>query len=307
MADETATTWSLFEEPYWLDCVAPGAWHAVELKRDGQIIGRLPYAIKRRYGVSAVSTPWFTPWLGPWIRPSGGKQARELSHQHEVLTALIKGLPKVQRTLIACAPEFHNLMAFHWAGYNLKVGYTHRLTSLGDEQALWAGMRDTARNKCRKAEKATAVNTGRSIGDFISILQKTFHRQGKDFSASFPVLERIDDAMRARNQRALYCVEDAKGRIHAARYVAFDERHCFSLAAGGDPELRDSGADALATWHAIKDAGKRSRIFDFLGSMIRPIEIFVRDFGPSQVPRFSATRSSRWLKIFEALGGRFRG
>ena len=300
MADETATTWSLFEEPYWLDSVAPGAWHAVELKRDGQIIGRLPYVIKRRYGVSAISTPWFTPWLGPWIRPSGGKQARELSHEHQVLTTLIEGLPKAQKTLIACAPEFQNLMALYWAGYDLKVGYTHRLI-LGDEQALWAGMRDTMRTKCRKAEKATAVNTERSLGDFISILQKTYDRQGKDFSASFPVLERIDDAMRARNQRALYCAEDAKGRIHAAVYVVFDERHCFGLASGADPAFRESGAQALVEWHAIKDAGKHSRIFDFLGSMIRPIEIFMRGFGPSQIPRFTAMHSSRWLNIFETL------
>ncbi len=304
MAGETASTWSLFEESYWLECVAPGNWHAVELKQDNQIIGRLPYVIKRRYGVTAISTPtWFTPWLGPWIRPSDGKQSNEIGHQHQVLTTLVHGLPKVQKTLIACAPEFQNLMALHWVGYHLKFGYTHRLLNLGDEQALWAGMRDNTRNRCRKAGNVTVINTERGIGDFISILQKTYHRQERDFSASFPVLERIDDAMRARKQRRLYCAEDAKSRIHAAVYVVFDERHCFALAAGGDPALRESGAHTLALWHAIVDAGKHSRIFDFTGSMIQPIEHFVRGFGPSQIPRFSATHSSRGLKIFEALAG----
>lgn len=282
------------------DGVAPGAWHAVELKRDGQIIGRLPHVIKHHFGGNIVSTPW----LGPWIRPRAGKQARKLSHQHQVLTTLIELLPKVQKVLIACAPEFQNLMALHWASYDLKAGYAQRLTSLGDEQALWLGMKGTTHGECRKAEKATAINTGRSLGDFISVLHKTFHRQGKDASASFPALERIDDAMRARNQRVHYCAEDAKVRIHAANYAVFGERHCFGLAGGGDPALRGSGAAALAMWHAIKDAGKHSRIYDFTGSMIGPIENFMRGFGPSQILRFSATHSSRGLKIYAVLGER---
>ena len=147
------------------------------------------------------------------------------------------------------------------------------------------------------------INTGRSIGDFISILEKTYHRQRKDFSASFPVLERIDDAMRVRNQCRLYCAEDAKGQIHGAIYVVFDERHCFAIASGGDPALRGSGAQALVEWHAIKEAGKHSAVFDFAGSMVRPIENFVRGFGPQQVPKFFALRSSFPIQIFDALLG----
>jgi hypothetical protein len=299
---ETATTYTLFEEPYWLDCVAPGDWHAFELKQDNQIIGRLPYVIKHRYGVKAISVPWFTPWLGPWIRPSGGKRAHEINHQHQVLTTLIERLPKVQKTLIACAPEFQNLMALHWAGYQLRFGYTHRLTSLGDEQALWDGMRGQTRRVCRKAEKKTAINMERSIGDLIFILQKTYDRQGMDLSTSFPTLERIDVAMRARDQRRLYCAEDAKGQIHAAVYIVFDERHSFYLTGGGDPALRGSGAHGLAMWHAIIEAGKHSRIFDFEGSMLKPIENFIRGFGAQQVPSFWALRDSRAIRLFEAWG-----
>ena len=147
-------------------------------------------------------------------------------------------------------------MAFFWAGYHLQFGYTHRLMNLGDEKALWAGLRTRLVTDARKAENETVINTGRSLGDFISILEKTYHRQRKDFSASFPVLEQIDDAMRVRNQCRLYCAEDAKGQIRPAVYVVFDERHCFYLGGGGDPALRGSGAHGLAMWHAIIDAGK---------------------------------------------------
>jgi hypothetical protein len=295
-------SWTLFEEPYWLDAVAPGDWHAIEVRRDGRILGRLPYMTKRRYGLRALSTPWYTPWLGPWIQPAGAKPANELSHQHQTLELLIEGLPKAHRTLIPCAPEFRNLMAFHWADYQLELGYTYRLTDLGDEQRLWNGLRDTVRRLCRKAEKITAVNRGRDIATFIGLLEKTFARQGMDMSSWFPALERIDETMSRRNQRTIYSAEDAQGRVHAAVYVVYDDRHTFYLAGGGDPALRDSGAHSLAMWHAIKESGTRSQIFDFEGSMLRTIEYFIRGFGPQQCPRFTARRSSHLIKLIEAAG-----
>ena len=295
-------TWTLFEEPYWLDAVAPGNWHAIEVRRDGRIVGRLPYTTKRRYGLRALSTPWYTPWLGPWIQSAGAKPANELGHTHQVLENLIAGLPKAHRTFIPCAPEFQNLMAFHWADYKLQVDYTYRLTDLGDEQQLWKGLRDTVRRLCRKAERITAINRERDIGTFLCVLEKTFSRQGMDLSSSFPTLERIDEAMSCRNQRTLYCAEDALGQVHAAVYVVHDDRHTFYLAGGGDPALRESGAHSLAMWHAIKESGGRSQIFDFEGSMIRPIEYFVRGFGPQLCPRFTARHSSNVVKLIESIG-----
>jgi hypothetical protein len=300
--------WTLFEEPYWLDAVAPGQWDAVEVKQNGLVVGRLPYVLKRRFGFTAVTKPWFTPWLGPWIQPTGAKLANELGHQHNVLEKLVAGLPKADRTFISCPPEFQNLMAFHWAGLDLRVGYTYRLTDMGDCQALWDGMRENVRRNCRKAEKVTVINCGHDVGTVIAAMEKTFKRQGIDNSASYPALERIDEALGRRGQRAIYAAEDAQGRVHAAIYMVYDDRHSFYLCGGGDPALRDSGAHALAMWHAIKDTGGRSRVFDFEGSSFRPIETFVRGFGSQQVPRYAAYRSSSIVGFLEAHGvGSIRG
>lgn len=283
----------LFDEPYWLEAAAPGAWHAVEIFRDGQLIGRLPYVIKKRYGFTAITPTLYSNWLSPWIRPSGGKGATELSHQHQVLDELAKQLPRADRILIAAAPEFTNLMALHWAGYRLTYGYTHRinLANLTEEQ-LWEGLRDTVRRQIRKAQKQTIVTTNRSVADFSAILIKTFARQGIDISSSVPALKRIDEAMSPRDQRRIFCAEDSKGNIHAAVYVVFDGRHVFYIAGGGDPEFRQSGGHSLAMWSAILDAKRRAPIFDFVGSMVPGIEYFVRGFGPQQVPRMMAEKLS---------------
>lgn len=37
---------TLFEQPWWLNAVAPGAWGAVEVSRDGGVLARLPTVIE---------------------------------------------------------------------------------------------------------------------------------------------------------------------------------------------------------------------------------------------------------------------
>jgi hypothetical protein len=151
------TTSTLFEESYWLDAAAPGAWHESEVVQDGKLIGRLPYVFKKKQGLRLITQPQFTPWLGPWIRPSGGKLTNELSHQHQVLEKLISQLPAYDIAVINCAPEIKNLMALHWAKFRLTTGYTHRLYDLTNEKILWDGLRDTVRRLCRKAEKSQNI------------------------------------------------------------------------------------------------------------------------------------------------------
>ncbi len=297
----------LFDEPYWLDAVVPNEWGAVEVKRDGIVVGRLPYVIKKKFGFTSISTPLYSNWLSPWIRPSGGKPTTELSHQHQILEELIKGLPKTDRTYVAAAPEFTNLMAMHWAGYRLSYGYTHRLNVQSiAETELWDGLRDTVRRQIRKAQKLTKVTTTRTVSDFSKVLIKTFERQGKDISGSVPALERIDAVMAPRDQRRIFCAEDDEGNIHAAVYVVFDERHVFYIAGGGDPAFRQSGGHSLAMWAAIQDARNHAPIFDFVGSMVPGIEYFVRGFGAEQVPRMMAEKYSKRGRIamaFNALRG----
>ncbi len=291
-------TSTLFEEPYWLDAAAPGQWQAAEVKQDGKVIGRLPFVAKRKQGLRLITLPPCTPWLGPWIRPSGGKSTTELSHQHQVLEKLIKQLPAYDISVLSCAPEYTNLMALGWAGYNFSMGYTHRLNDLSSEAILWDGLRDTVRRLCRKAEKQTVVTTHHSVRDYIGVLEKTFKRQGKDISYMFSDLERVDDVMAARKQRVIYTAEDASGRLHAAAYIVFDERHSFYLSGAGDPELRESGGQSLAVWHAIKETIGRSKIFDFDGTSVQGIEYFVRGFGPVQTHRYTATRTSGLGKLW---------
>ena len=80
--------------------------------------------------------------------------------------------------------------------------------------------------------------------------------------------------------------EDAEGKIHAAAYIVWDKHTTYYLMGGGDPELRNSGATSAVMWEAIRYASSINTSFDFEGSMIEPVERFVRGFGAKQVPYF---------------------
>ncbi len=291
------TTWTLFEEPYWLDSVAPGAWHAVEISRDGRVIARLPYVVRKLYGVTALTLPPLTPSLGPWMAPSDGGYAKQLGAQHELLRELVGQLPKAARVLISCAPEFTNLHALNSEGYTLGLMYTYRLEDLSSLDAIWKEFSRAIKGRCKHARKHVEVATGPDLlPKVIHSISKTFERQnlGSKVRPLAATLERIDSALGKRGQCRSFAAIDAKGRTHAALFLVFDERHAFVLAGGQDAELRASGAYSLLMWEAIQFAATHSRIFDFEGSMIPSVERYVRNFGPRQVPVYSALKES-WL------------
>ena len=305
------TTWTLFEEPYWLDCVAPGAWEAVEISRDGRVIARLPYVVRKAYGVTSLSVPRLTPWLGPWIAPSDGKYAKQLGAQHELLRELVRQLPKAHRVFMSCAPEFTNLHALNSEGYTLGLAYTYRLEDLSSLDAIWTEFSSATKGRCKLARKHVEVATGPDLlPKVIHSMSKTFERQnlGHKVRPLAATLERLDSALGKRGQCRSFAAIDAKGRTHAAIFIVFDERHAFGLAAGSDAELRKFGANSLLVWEAIQFAATHSRIFDFEGSMIPSVERYNRDFGPRQVPVYSALKQS-WLlsSTQRPLGSMARG
>ena len=87
---------SVFEQPWWLECVAPGAWGEAVVRRGDEVVARLPYALRQRYGLPTITQPQFTQTLGPWLAPSEGKYARRLEVEKNLLGQLIEMLPRFE-------------------------------------------------------------------------------------------------------------------------------------------------------------------------------------------------------------------
>ncbi len=292
----------LFQQPWWLDAVAPGSWDAVTVEEGGRIAARLPYAIVRRLGLTLIATPKLTQCLGPWIEPSEARYAKRLARERDLMHALIEGLPKGHLFW----QNFHysrtNWLPFYWKGFSQTTRYTYVLDDLSDPERVMASFQDKTRYEVRKALKKVSVRTDLGLDRFLELNAMTYRRQGRDLPYSTDLVRRLDAACDERSARRMFFAEDADGRCHAALYLVWDERSAYYLMSGADPELRSSGAGSLLLWEAIQFAAGVSAKFDFEGSMIEPVERVARSMGAEQRPYSLIYKPGRMMRVL--LAGR---
>ena len=283
-AEVTPCAHSLFQQPWWLDALAPGLWDAAVAVKDGEIIGRLPFVRRRRFGLTIFGQPPLTPFLGPWVKAATGKAHAKLAHDHEILGNLIAALPEHDIFAQCFHHSVTNCIQFHWNAFSQSVGYTYIIDELDEPERIWAGFSAKLRGHIRGAERQVIVRALDDIETFIALNMMTFERQGLSLPYSVALVRRLDAACSARGVRRMFFAEGADdGVAHAAVYLVWDAESAYNLMIGSDPLGRSSGAISLLMWEAIKFAGQVTKRFDFEGSMLRPVEHFIRSFGARQV------------------------
>jgi hypothetical protein len=275
----------IFQQPWWLDAVAPGAWDTVTVACEGgEMLGRLPFVCKRRMGLTVLTQPPLTPFLGPWLKPLKGKPAAQFSQQEAIVEELIARLPRHDVFQQSFHHSVNNWLPFFWAGFEQTTRYTYILRDLSDIDRLWEGLHTDVRRRVRKAAQELTVRPDEDIDKFLHFHRAVFSRQGLPLPYSEEMVRRIHEACRVRQAGSMLVAEDSRGRTHAMNYIVWDEHSAYGLLSGADPELRSSGAITLAIWEVIKHASPVTRCFDLEGSMIRSIEHFLRGFGGELTP-----------------------
>jgi hypothetical protein len=293
---------SVFEQPWWLDAVAPGAWGAATVRRGDDVVARLPYVRRRQLGLATIVQPAFTQTLGPWLGPIDGKYARRLDTEKKLLGQLIEGLPPFDVFLMCFSPAMTNWLPFCWAGFSATLLYTYRIEGLDDLEHVQHEFQDHVRRGIRKAERVVEVDDALPLEEMLRLDALTFARRGMKPGRRAAIMRRLDAACARRGARRIFGAVDAAGRTHAALYVAWDERTLYALMSARDPELQAAGANTLLYWEAIRLASRVSRGFDFEGSMVEPIEHYFRGFGGRQTPYFCVRKAN--LRGRSALGAR---
>lgn len=295
------TSYCIFQEPWWLDAVAEGAWRSLEVVRGGQIAARMPIVFRRKFGLRVISHPPLTPTLGPWIRPSTAGAPKRLATEKDLFNELIDQLPRSDYFVANFHHQITNWLPFYWRGFNQTTRYTYILNDVSDLDEVWTGFQENVRREIRKARKELAVRTDLSADHVIKLVELTFLRQGRKLPFRRELVQRIDAACALRNARRMFFAEDSKGRLHAALYVVFGKGSAYYLLGGADPQLRTSGAQSLLFWEAIRFASGMGLKFDFEGSDIEPIERVFRAYGALQVPYLHVYAANPLLNVVNAV------
>lgn len=289
--------YSLFQKGWWLDAVAPGNWDEISIKHGDNVVARMPYVIQRKHGLTFLGKPKLTKWLGPWIAPSAGKYATILGREKDLLEQLIGCLPRFD----SFNQNFHyaitNWLPFYWHGFKQTTKYTYVLDDLSDLDSIWDNFLPKIKTDVRKAENRFKLKIRDDLGidAFLRLNNLTFERQGLTPPYSSDLVVRLHSACTAHKAGQLFFAVDEDARIHAAIFLVWDAESAYYLMSGADPALRNSGATSFLVWHAIKHAARVSLRFDFEGSMVKPVERFVRGFGARQVPFFNIQRDCHAL------------
>jgi hypothetical protein len=279
---------SVFAHRWWLDAVAPGRYQIFVARKGSQLDAVWPIVRSEVDGEVHVHMPAITQKLGIMFAATDAKPVEAQSARQKYCADLIDQLGPTTTFFQNFHENFTDWLPFYWNGFTQTTRYTYVLEDISDSEVVWNGMRTNHRRVIRRAQRlGIQITDTLPLEDFLTLYHMTFSRQGVPPLADDDTIRRIDAAVLANAGRKIFAGVDANGNPHAAVYVVWADGTAYYLMGGSDPELRESGAQLLAFWEAIKFAKNVAKRFDFEGSMLPNIERNFRGFGTRQLSYFS--------------------
>ena len=96
-AREMPEAYGLFQQPWWLDAVAPNAWDEVRVEHHGKIHARLPFMIKRKLANGPYPAAAYSVSRAMLRLPEDGKYITRLTEEKELMSELIASSAAARR------------------------------------------------------------------------------------------------------------------------------------------------------------------------------------------------------------------
>ncbi len=288
----------VFVQDWFLNTVCIGGeWDFVFVKEAGEVVGVLPYFIKKSLGFSYITMPVGAKYMGPFLLPSKDN----IKDQHRIYEQLIKQLPSVHNYEQHFPLNITNWLPFYWEGYQQTTKYTYCL-NVTNLQTLNRKFAEKTRYKIRKAGKTLEVLTHLSAEQFHEIHQMSFDKQGIKTPLSLDAFLAFDKVLTQHNARQMFFAVDKEQHIHAVLYVILDKEVAYMHFLGSNPAFTKSEAVLFIYWNAfqyIHDQG--IALIDFEGSMMKNVETILRRVRAVQTPYFSVRK--RYSSLFRLIQG----
>ena len=248
----------IFSKDWWLDAVCgEDNWNVILLEKKGEIIASLPYYMQKKYGFKIITMPKLTQNIKLWIKyPKNQKYEKKLYYENKIILELIDKLPKYDMFYVNFNYSLTNWLPFYWKGFKQTTGYTYVIEDLKNIKSVFLNFNQSKRKEIKRAEKIVSIVDNFTLKDFYEITKLTFKRQNSILLESFELMNKIDVVCKKNNCRKISFAVDKKNRIHAVLYCIYDDMSVCCIMGGGDLKLRNSNANSLIHFDAMKFASK---------------------------------------------------
>lgn len=294
---------NIFEQPWWMEAVAPGSWREILVEENGRVLARWPLLFRP----GEITTPVLTQTSGFWMADDITANDPYFTTRKKVTNLLIEQLPggvKVDLNLDSAVTYF---LPFVWRGFRVEPKVSYRFFDVSDPEALYRGFNPKTKQCIRTAQARVTVTTSDDIEPMNHLLFKTFNKQNLKNPWPPELVRRLYHACREHHAVHLIYAKDREGNIHSGNFYVYDEKICFALLSGSDPAWVSSGARTLLAWEGIRFASTVSRAFDFEGSMVEGIEHYFRQFGATPVVYYHVIRESARERAWREVSGWLAG
>lgn len=282
---------SVFEQPWWLDIVAPNQWEEILVKEGGKVLARWPI-VKNRKG---ITMPDMTKTLGFWLSDNILVHDKCFNERKRITKRLLEQLPGNISIDICLDSRVDYFLPMFWMQFTIKPRIFYQINDLNDTDLLYKNYPGIVRENIKKAQKKLTVRSIDDIEILLVLLDKTFMRQNAKNPYSKGLIRNIYETSKKFNACKLLYAADESDNIYSGILYVFDENLFIALVGGTDPKYKNSGAFTLLLWEGIKLASGISKAFNFGGSMVEGIENFLRQFGGEPVVYYQIIKRKKSL------------
>jgi hypothetical protein len=280
----------LFMMPWWMDAVCAGAeWDALLAEdSEGNILGAMPYLLRKRAWFKYIIMPQMTQTGGIWVSPevTGDKwKTAEVCRQiKEQLDAMQLAYYYQQYT-----PRSLCVDAMQALGFKTRERVTYRVEDLSDLDSLIASF---SKNKRRQLQKSLSLHAEHTmeVEDFYRFHSACLEARKRRISYSREFLLVLERKARRLGQCEVLTICNADKKPYAAAFLVWDKKFLYYLIPALDSAFNESGAGALLVLEAMKLAREKHVLFDFEGSMERGIAKHYKQFGSTPVTYYSVEK-----------------
>ncbi|WP_312405109.1 GNAT family N-acetyltransferase [Rhizobium sp.] len=291
---------TIFHEQWWLEAATGGRVEFVEVTDGGRTVGRLPYTVNSRYGLTSSNMPTLTHFLGPGIDDGGGSEANRYVKRHSITQELIRKLPPLSSFRQKMHRGVCDALPFQAQGYNVQVQFTFEIEPYPDA-VIWKAMRDKTRNVIRRAAENFDVHESSDPEAFFHLSAAHLEERSLQANIDFGACKEVAIQAVTRGRGHIWVArESATGRPKAAIFCVFDNSTYYYLMSTRAPDA-GNGVVPLLLWNAIQSAAAMGRVFDFDGIVNAGSILLFSGFGGKTSPRYIVTKASMPYRVLRQI------